>query len=145
MGISGAATTFDVTSGDGAEFPSTYNYHMVIDRTEIVRVTNRSTDTFTCVRAQEGTSPVSHLAGVQIQLAMTAEYLTEVQDADGPLIDATTALYGSGMAFGHSHGNANLPLAHDIAASLGAVLNYVILDAWQVDEVDWDHVAKASG
>jgi hypothetical protein len=36
--------------------------------------------------------------------------LSEVRDADGPLLDSTMALYGSGMAFGHSHGNANLPL-----------------------------------
>jgi hypothetical protein len=28
----------------------------------------------------------------------------------GPLLDSTMALYGSGMAFGHSHGNANLPI-----------------------------------
>ena len=36
--------------------------------------------------------------------------LKEVQDADGPLINTTMALYGSGMAYGHSHGNASLPL-----------------------------------
>ncbi len=36
--------------------------------------------------------------------------LSEVRDADGPLLDSTIALYGSGMAFGHSHGNANLPI-----------------------------------
>jgi hypothetical protein len=36
--------------------------------------------------------------------------LSQMQDADGPLLDSTMALYGSGMAFGHSHGNANLPL-----------------------------------
>jgi hypothetical protein len=35
--------------------------------------------------------------------------LTAVRDADGPLIDSTMALYGGGMAYGHSHGNANLP------------------------------------
>ncbi len=36
--------------------------------------------------------------------------LNEVKDADGPLLDTTMALYGSGMAYGHSHGNASLPL-----------------------------------
>jgi len=36
--------------------------------------------------------------------------LKEVSDADGPLINTTMALYGSGMAYGHSHGNASLPL-----------------------------------
>jgi hypothetical protein len=42
-----------------------------------------------------------------------------VQDADGPLLDSTMALYGSGMAFGHSHGNANLPLIFAGGGGLG--------------------------
>jgi hypothetical protein len=44
------------------------------------------------------------------QLAYFLDRLAEVRDAEGPLLDTTMALYGSGMAYGHSHGNANLPL-----------------------------------
>lgn len=44
------------------------------------------------------------------QFSYFLDRLQEVQDADGPLLDSTMALYGSGMAFGHSHGNANLPI-----------------------------------
>ncbi|MEM7014059.1 MAG: DUF1552 domain-containing protein, partial [Verrucomicrobiota bacterium] len=44
------------------------------------------------------------------QFAYLLDRLTETEDADGPLIETTMALYGSGMAYGHSHGNANLPL-----------------------------------
>ncbi len=44
------------------------------------------------------------------QFGYLLDRLSEVEDADGPLIETTTALYGSGMAYGHSHGNANLPL-----------------------------------
>lgn len=44
------------------------------------------------------------------QFAYFLTRLSEVRDADGPLLDSTVALYGSGMAFGHSHGNANLPI-----------------------------------
>ncbi|QDU92922.1 DUF1552 domain-containing protein [Lignipirellula cremea] len=44
------------------------------------------------------------------QFAYFLDRLAEVKDADGPLLDSTMALYGSGMAFGHSHGNANLPI-----------------------------------
>ena len=44
------------------------------------------------------------------QFSYFLDRLSEVQDADGPLLDSTMALYGSGMAFGHSHGNANLPI-----------------------------------
>lgn len=43
------------------------------------------------------------------QFAYFLDRLAETRDADGPLLDSTVALYGSGMAYGHSHGNANLP------------------------------------
>jgi len=37
--------------------------------------------------------------------------LAETKDLNGkPLLDSTMALFGSGMSYGHSHGNANLPL-----------------------------------
>ncbi|OYW24513.1 MAG: hypothetical protein B7Z55_01970, partial [Planctomycetales bacterium 12-60-4] len=37
--------------------------------------------------------------------------LTETKDFNGqPLLGSTMALFGSGMCYGHSHGNANLPL-----------------------------------
>ncbi|QDU96607.1 DUF1552 domain-containing protein [Lignipirellula cremea] len=44
------------------------------------------------------------------QFAYFLDRLAEVQDADGPLLDSTMCLYGSGMAYGHGHGNANLPI-----------------------------------
>jgi hypothetical protein len=42
-----------------------------------------------------------------------------VKDADGPLLDTTMALYGSGMAYGHSHGNASLPIILAGGSKLG--------------------------
>lgn len=46
--------------------------------------------------------------------------LTETKDLDGrPLLDTTMALFGSGMAYGHSHGNANLPLVLAGGTGLG--------------------------
>ncbi|MEZ6088119.1 MAG: DUF1552 domain-containing protein [Pirellulaceae bacterium] len=46
--------------------------------------------------------------------------LAETPDGDGrPLLDTTMALFGSGMAYGHSHGNANLPLVLAGGSSLG--------------------------
>ena len=38
---------------------------------------------------------------------------------DRPLLDTTMALFGSGMAYGHSHGNANLPLVLAGGAACG--------------------------
>lgn len=46
--------------------------------------------------------------------------LAETKDLNGkPLLDSTMALFGSGMAYGHSHGNANLPLVLAGGTGLG--------------------------
>ncbi|MDF1810650.1 MAG: DUF1552 domain-containing protein [Verrucomicrobiales bacterium] len=37
------------------------------------------------------------------------DQLKEVKEGDASLLDSTQVLWGSGMAYGHSHGNANLP------------------------------------
>ena len=43
------------------------------------------------------------------QFAYFLDRLAPTKDGDTPLLDLTVSLYGSGMAYGHSHGNANLP------------------------------------
>ena len=53
------------------------------------------------------------------QFSYFLDRLQETSDADGPLLDATMAMYGSGMAFGHSHGNANLPIILAGGGALG--------------------------
>ncbi|HRE83982.1 MAG TPA: DUF1552 domain-containing protein [Opitutaceae bacterium] len=46
--------------------------------------------------------------------------LAETKDLDGkPLLGSTMALFGSGMSYGHSHGNANLPLVLAGGSDLG--------------------------
>ena len=46
--------------------------------------------------------------------------LAETKDFGGkPLLDSTMSLFGSGMTYGHSHGNANLPLVLAGGKSLG--------------------------
>ena len=46
--------------------------------------------------------------------------LGETKDVNGkPLLGSTMALFGSGMSYGHSHGNANLPLVLAGGADLG--------------------------
>ncbi|WP_417732779.1 DUF1552 domain-containing protein [Rosistilla oblonga] len=46
--------------------------------------------------------------------------LAETNDLNGkPLLDSTMALFGSGMCYGHSHGNANLPLVLAGGSDLG--------------------------
>ncbi|MDA7893882.1 DUF1552 domain-containing protein, partial [bacterium] len=46
--------------------------------------------------------------------------LEETKDVNGkPLMGSTMSLFGSGMSYGHSHGNANLPLVLAGGADLG--------------------------
>lgn len=46
--------------------------------------------------------------------------LAETNDLNGrPLLGSTMALFGSGMSYGHSHGNANLPLVLAGGSDLG--------------------------
>ena len=46
--------------------------------------------------------------------------LAETKDLGGkPLLDTTMSLFGSGMCYGHSHGNANLPLVLAGGSDLG--------------------------
>lgn len=68
IGYDASATSIALSSGEGANLPSTFNYNLVWwnstdygdpaddPNVEIVQVTARSTDTLTVVRAQEGTS-----------------------------------------------------------------------------------------
>ena len=43
------------------------------------------------------------------QLSYFLDQLKALQEDGRPLLDTTQVLWGSGMAYGHSHGNANLP------------------------------------
>ena len=43
------------------------------------------------------------------QFAYFLDQLNSTADGDEPLLDRTMVLFGSGMSYGHSHGNANLP------------------------------------
>ncbi|MFT4637197.1 MAG: hypothetical protein ACI8T1_000506 [Verrucomicrobiales bacterium] len=66
--------------------------------------------------------------------------LSEAKDLDGrPLLDNTMSLFGSGMSYGHSHGNANLPLVLAGGAGCGVKhgshldLNQGHFDGYQMD------------
>jgi hypothetical protein len=78
--ITSSATFLTVASGQGALFPTITgsNYFLVTligvsgSPIEIVKVTARSTDTFTIVRAQEGTTASAFTGGDSVQLRITA-------------------------------------------------------------------------
>ena len=77
--INSSVTSLDVVAGKGALFPSTYDFHVTVND-EIMAVTNRSTDTFTIVRAQQGTSASSHTAGASVELRITAKHFDDITE-----------------------------------------------------------------
>ena len=77
--ITSTATSLSVTAGEGAKFPASGDFHVTCED-EIVKVTARSTDTLTVVRAQEGTTGAAHVAGKSVELRITAGVITNVED-----------------------------------------------------------------
>lgn len=81
-GITQTATTLTVHAGTGARFPTLYpgdHFNLTLVHPngmfEIVRVTARTSDTFTIVRAQEGTSARNFTAGSLVELRITVANL----------------------------------------------------------------------
>lgn len=80
--LTSIATSLSVTAGHGARFPTITgsDYFLAtlcqmsgVDEAnfEIVKVTARATDTFTIVRAQEGTTALAYNAGDKVELRLT--------------------------------------------------------------------------
>lgn len=91
--ITSVATTLSVSAGAGALFPSPtggdYFLITMVGLTsgvetswEIIKVTARSTDTLTIVRAQESTAAYAWTAGTKIELRLTAGSMNTV----GPIV-----------------------------------------------------------
>ena len=53
------------------------------------------------------------------QFSYFLDQLQKHEDSHGSLLDTTQVLWGSGMAYGHSHGNANLPTIYAGGKALG--------------------------
>jgi hypothetical protein len=100
--ITSTATSFSVTSGHGVRFPtisgSDYFYVTLYDSAnniEIVKVTGRSTDTFTVVRGQDGTTGLAFSAADKVELRVTKAVLDDIKtDTKTSLtsLNVTTAL-----------------------------------------------------
>jgi len=92
------ATSIVLTTGHGARFPaltgSQYFFATLLDTSnnlEIVKVTARSTDTLTIVRAQEGTTARAFNTNDRVELRVTAGGLTILSDLDEILPDQSAA------------------------------------------------------
>jgi hypothetical protein len=88
-GINNSVTSLSVAAGTGALFPTISSPDVfyatlanVAGTVEIVKVTARSTDTFTIVRGQDGTSATSWSAGDKVELRPTAAGLAAMAQFD---------------------------------------------------------------
>jgi microcystin-dependent protein len=97
-GITAIATTITVAAGTGLRFPAAggadYFYATLIDTSnnlEIVKVTARSTDTLTVVRAQDGTTARAYSSGSRIELRITAALIQDIRDGITPGDGTVTA------------------------------------------------------
>ncbi len=77
------ATTLNVQTGDGTKFPSA-PFHATLYSSdpasgEIVKITAKSTDQFTIVRAQEGTTAQQWAQGTKLELLVTAKLFDDFQ------------------------------------------------------------------
>jgi hypothetical protein len=96
-GINSSVTTVSLAIGEGARFPAAsvasgnYFYATLLDTSnnlEIVKVTDRTTDTLTVVRGQDGTTARSFALGDRVELRVTAALL-----GDLPIRQLKTADY----------------------------------------------------
>jgi hypothetical protein len=131
--ITNSATTLTVNGGSGSLFPSPTggNYFMITlisastGNMEIVQCTARSGDTFTIVRAQEGTTALAFAIGDAVQLRITAGSLASF--ANG----VTSVVAGSGIGVSSATGavtvsntgvlNINAGSGINVSSSTGSV------------------------
>ena len=113
-GILAGDTSLTVTAGTGALFPtlagSEYFYCTLSNTSgsvlEIVKVTARSTDTFTIVRAQDGTTASAFSTGDKVELRLVRASLTNFPQLDSTNTFAQAQTF-SGANVYHGAGTFN--------------------------------------
>lgn len=76
-GITAAATSLSVASGEGSKFPGS-NFYITID-SEVLLCTTRTGDMLTVTRAQSGTTAAIHAIAAVVSLNIMKEHITELQ------------------------------------------------------------------
>jgi len=92
--ILAADLTLTVATGDGVKFPAPIaEQHFIVTLTdgtnyEIIKVTTKTTDTFTIERAQEGTTALDWAAGSTVSQRLTAGAFQALLDLEGTKLGA---------------------------------------------------------
>lgn len=143
--VSSTQVSLTVASGKGALFPilgtGDYFYATLTDTAnnyEIVKVTARTDDVMTIVRAQEGTLAIPFAANSRFELRVTAASVRDIgntaSNATGtgsqtvfPLTIAPSAIYISGVYQNkntYSYGSGNVTFSQ--APPLNAVIEFLV-------------------
>jgi hypothetical protein len=106
-GITAIATSLTVASGTGALFPtlagSNYFFCTLANNAgtvEIVKVTARTTDTFTIVRGQDNTTAAAWVTGDKVELRVTAADLNNFPQLDSTNTFALAQTFTTPLAAG---------------------------------------------
>lgn len=98
--IDGSQTSFDVV--DGSKFPSAGNFRVKVDD-EIMLVTDRSADTLTVTRGQEGTSGAAHNLNTSCRGIVTSGAIEQS-------FRDKTPMYGQGLPMATFEDDAGAPI-----------------------------------
>jgi hypothetical protein len=106
-GITSSATSLTVATGNGTLFPTLgagdYFYCTLANTSgtvEIVKVTARSTDTFTVTRGQDGTSGVAWNSGDKVELRLVAASLNDIPKLDEANTFSANNTFSGSNAYG---------------------------------------------
>ena len=167
-GINNSVTSLTVASATGGLFPSptgTDYFYVTLENTagtvrEIVKVTARSTDTFTITRAQDGTSASAFSTGDKVELRLVRASLNDFSKLDETnaytgqnYFTATTLTDGATISWDVSvnqvatvtiAGNRTMAAPTNLVSGAFYALN-VIQDATGSRTLTWNTVFKWTG
>ena len=149
--ITNSATTLTVQSGAGALFPtltgSQYFYCTLENSSgssrEIVKVTARSTDTFTIVRGQDGTSGTAFVLGSKVELRLVRANLQDFALLDEANTFTQQQTVSSGIKFGDGTTQTTAPVVikglglsgetwHDVTSSRALSTTYTNSNSYPI-------------
>ena len=93
--INDSVTSLDVGAGEGTTAPAVPFWIKKYNGSEQMKVTNVATDTFTVVRAANGTVASAHSAGDFLDIDIVAAQVTELHSADTELHALLWAMTGA--------------------------------------------------
>lgn len=124
-GINASVTSLTVATGQGALFPTLSGDYFfctlanTAGTVEIIKVTARSTDTFTIVRAQDNTSAASWITGDKVELRLVAASLNNLPKLDEANTFTAANAYGTPSSITLTSATG-LPLTTGVTGTLGA-------------------------